>query len=478
MNKRILKKELLKLLSDDLVAINSINSLECFLDNVTTKLQDSGPGDIVFYKVKDEEKERELFKKRLQSGAPGLVILNYGAQSFIKNENCVFIDSDFFLNIQKKILDFFYPDEKKMKLIGVTGTNGKTTTVNLAMQISSFLNHAAISVGTIGVLDKTGVLQDDLEATTPSYICLRKLIYKYQNKYEACFLEISSHALAQNRLHDLRLDGAGWTSFSQDHLDYHKDMDRYFSAKLLIETVFLKENNFLVVPKFETELCSKILKSNPNVRMKIARTLEERKIFTKPLFYHSTYNQSNVEVALQLNANLWGEKKLDNLDLEKIATPKGRFSIIKLKNESMAIVDYAHTPDALANIGRAIKKAFPEHSVTVIFGCGGNRDKQKRPLMGKAVSLFANKIIVTSDNPRDEAAEDIIGDIVLGVEKNYEVFVDRKKAILHAMESMKEKEIILIAGKGHEEYQEIKGTKEPFSDFAEVFRFIEEGQNK
>ena len=137
----------------------------------------------------------------------------------------------------------------------------------------------------------------------------------------------------------------------------------------------------------------------------------------------------------------------------------------------MAIIDYAHTPDALVNIGAAIKNAFPSYSLTVVFGCGGNRDKAKRPMMGNAVSNFANKIIITSDNPRDESPEDIIIDILAGIKNGYEAVVDRQKAIHAALESIGKKEIILIAGKGHEEYQEIKGVKYPFSDFNIVTNF-------
>ena len=137
----------------------------------------------------------------------------------------------------------------------------------------------------------------------------------------------------------------------------------------------------------------------------------------------------------------------------------------------MAIIDYAHTPDALMNIGTAIKNAFPSHSLTVVFGCGGNRDKSKRPMMGKAVSGFANKIIVTSDNPRDEAPEDIIIDILAGINSGFEAVVDRKKAILAALDTISKNEVVLISGKGHEEYQEIQGVKHPFSDFDIVTNF-------
>ena len=465
------KKEIIDLLSPDIAVRNSIENLESEINNITTNLQNAGPTDIAFYKVSRDEKSIENFNKRLGDRKPGLIILNYGAETLIKNENCLFVDETRFLNLQKKLLDIMFPNKKTMKLVGVTGTNGKTTTVNLAMQISSMIGHPAISVGTIGVQDAAGTLVDDLESTTPSYVEFRKLINKFQDQYHVCFVEVSSHALEQARLNDLLLDAAGWTSFSQDHLDYHKTMEEYFSAKLLIEKKYLNDGRYLVVPRLEKDLYQQILNSDPNAKVIIAKTLAEREIIEKPLFYHSAYNQSNVEVALQLNADLWGEDQIVNIDLKKIETPKGRFSVIELGNESMAIVDYAHTPDALINIGAAIKKAFPSHSLTVVFGCGGNRDKTKRPLMGKVVAGFADKIIVTSDNPRDEAPEDIVMDIIGGISSSYEAVIDRKKAILHALETMDSKEVVLIAGKGHEEYQEVKGVKHPFSDFDIVQNF-------
>ena len=343
------------------------------------------------------------------------------------------------------------------------------------MQIASMIGHTAISIGTIGIQDINGPIISDIDSTTPSYVELRKYINQFQDKYEVCFMEVSSHALAQNRLFDLLLDGAAWTSFSQDHLDYHRTMEEYFDAKLLIEKSFLKDHNFLLVPVLESELYNLILKNAPNAKIKLAKTLDQRgfgnKLEEKPLFYHSTYNQSNAELALQLNADLFGESAIENIKLKEIKTPLGRFSIVELDNENMAIVDYAHTPDALINIGNAIKNAFPVHALTVVFGCGGNRDKAKRPMMGKAVSDFADKIIVTSDNPRDESPEDIIIDILAGIKTGYEAVIDRKKAIHAALENIGKKEIILIAGKGHEEYQEIKGVKHPFSDFNIVTNF-------
>ena len=464
------KTEILNILNSSIVSKNSITESSEAITNITTNLQNAKASDVVFYNINSDEKSWASFQKRMQGAKPGLLVLNHGSENY-KGENTIFVDGAKFLQIQKLILDQLFPNKNKLKLVGVTGTNGKTTTVNLAMQISAMLGHPAFSIGTIGIQDSKGPIADDLESTTPSYVELRKLIHKFQDKYDVCFMEVSSHSLVQNRLFDLMLDGAAWTSFSQDHLDYHKTMDEYFEAKLLIERRFLKEGHQLIIPQFEEELYKRVLKVHPNAKVKVAKTLEEMGVKEKPLFYHSPYNQSNVEVALQLNTDLFGADKIQKIDLKNIATPLGRFSLIELEDNNIAIVDYAHTPDALLNIGAAIKKAFPKHSLTVVFGCGGNRDKTKRPLMGKAVMSFADKVVVTSDNPRDEAPEDIIMDIINGLDGSYEAMVDREKAIIHALESMDENEIVLIAGKGHEEYQEIKGVKHPFSDFNIVSNF-------
>jgi UDP-N-acetylmuramoyl-L-alanyl-D-glutamate--2,6-diaminopimelate ligase len=469
------KNKLLSMIAPFVASKNNITESDQVLKNISNNLQGAKPEDVVFYNLNQKnEKAIVDFQSRLTNSNAGIVIVSDGNEK-IKNENCIMVDSINFLTIQKLIADELFPNKKKMKIIGVTGTNGKTTTVNLAMQIATEIGHPAISIGTIGVQDVNGAIIEDIGSTTPSYVELRKLIHQFQDKYEACFIEVSSHALAQNRLFDISLDGAAWTSFSQDHLDYHRTMEEYFEAKLLIEKNYLKQNLFLLIPAQEQNLFLEVSKKLPNSRVKLAKTLTERSfgqtLEERPLFYHSTYNQSNAEIALQLNAELFGEDSIKKIQLKDIKTPPGRFSLIELENESMAIIDYAHTPDALTNIGTAIKNAFPNHRLTVIFGCGGNRDKTKRPIMGKAVSAFADKIIVTSDNPRDESPEDIIIEILAGIKESYEAVVDRKKAINAALEAIGKKEIILIAGKGHEEYQEIKGIKHPFSDFNIVKNF-------
>lgn len=462
------KKELLELIRDFTTSTTKISDLETEITSLTTNMQVSKPTEAVFYRLGPSDRDREAFYQRLTKANPGLIILSSGAEDF-NNDNIVYVPFEKFLEVQKILLDKLFPFHGKMKFVGITGTNGKTTTSNLAMQISTLLGKPAISVGTIGIFDADGEIVQDLDATTPSYVEIRKILHQYQDKYAACFMEISSHALMQNRLNELRLDAVAWTSFSQDHLDYHKTMDEYFKAKTLIATKFSKIDGELIVPHYEKNLISELQKNYSQIKLQISKTLEARGYKTLPLFYRPEYNQSNLELAIELNEKVWGQSV--QLDLNKIRTPKGRFSIVEINDSAFAIVDYAHTPDALTNIGSAVKTAFPNHKITTVFGCGGDRDRTKRPKMGQAVCEFSDKVIVTSDNPRYENPERIIKDILPGVSRDHFVITEREAAIKKAVEEVSKNEIILIAGKGHEEYQEIDGVKYPFSDFDLVNKY-------
>ncbi len=473
------KQELLEHLKPFIVNQKIKESSSFQILNLGSNLQKSKKDELVFYKVRDNQKSIDDFKQRLKNSEAMFVVLNESNLDLINilsSEQLEFvtIKEESFLAVQKILSDIVYPNKKKLKIVGVTGTNGKTTTVNLAMRISESLGHPAFSVGTIGVFDSKKCIWTDLESTTPSYLELRKLIHGLQDKYQVMFIEVSSHALSQDRFFDVMIDVGAWTSFSQDHLDYHQTMEEYFKAKALMATKKVTAGSVVFIPANEIELQKMIAKLSDREKYKIAKTFKERNITSYPLFYYSEYNQSNMELALELNEYLW--KEVGKLNLEDIETPKGRFSIVELWDNSIAIIDYAHTPDALINIGEAIKKAFPNHKITVIFGCGGNRDKTKRPLMGKAVKSFADKIMVTSDNPRDENPEDIIMDIIPGLGEIYEAMVDRKMAIETCLDDAFDNEVILIAGKGHEEYQEIKGVKHPFSDFEVVKNYLESGE--
>lgn len=439
-----------------------------FFSKITTNLQKAGRGEIVFYRIQNTDSAYDVFMDRLGENTQSLLVVNSVSEKLIQRGNFICISFDKFHEAQRRIADDFYPRDNSIKIAGITGTNGKTTTVNVAMQIAKILGKRTIAIGTIGITDASGEVLEDLGATTPSYVELRRILHRYSGKVDGIFLEVSSHALDQKRLGDIRLSAAAWTSFSQDHLDYHKTMDAYFSAKSEIIRSSIMDGAHCFVPASEKELVDK-LKNYHTVR--VAPTLDQSDL---PLFFHPKYNKANLELALELNRELWGGEI--NIDLSNISTPKGRFSIIKV-DHILAVIDYAHTPDALSNVCQAVKDSFSDYQLVVVFGCGGDRDKSKRAKMGAAVDEYTDRIFVTSDNPRSEEPEAIIDDIVLGIQGPFERHVDRREAILKAMDSCDQKSLVLIAGKGHEEYQEISGIKNYFSDFEIVEEWRESRLN-
>jgi UDP-N-acetylmuramoyl-L-alanyl-D-glutamate--2,6-diaminopimelate ligase len=427
-----------------------------YYSQITTNLQKARRGDIVFYRIQKNDSAYKTFIERLGDNTQSLIVVNCICEKLIERGNCICIPFDKFYEAQKRLADEFYPRDNSMKIAGITGTNGKTTTVNVAMQIAEILGKRSIAVGTIGITTASGEAIEDLGATTPSYVELRRILHRYSGKVDGVFLEVSSHALDQKRLGNIELSAAAWTSFSQDHLDYHKTMEAYFAAKSEMVKTSMMEGAHCFVPSSEEELVDK-LKNYHTV--KVATSIDNTDL---PLFFHPAYNKSNLELALELNRELWGGQI--NIDLSKISTPRGRFSVIEFE-DNLAVVDYAHTPDALSNVCSAIKESFPEHTLVVVFGCGGDRDSSKRSQMGSAVAQFADRIFVTSDNPRSENPDAIIDQIVEGIDTSFERYSDRKVAILAALDSCDSKSLVLVAGKGHEEYQEISGIKNPFSDF-------------
>ncbi|MBT3235002.1 MAG: UDP-N-acetylmuramoyl-L-alanyl-D-glutamate--2,6-diaminopimelate ligase [Bdellovibrionales bacterium] len=439
------------------------------ITDVTLHLQQSSSSQVVFYRLTNGERALELLKQRIESSNFGLLIIT-GAWS--QDEECgnvIQVSEDGFLLAQQAVADLFYCNNHKMKLVGVTGTNGKTTVVSLAEQISNNLGHAAICAGTIGMFANAIQVEGNFGNTTPSYIDLRKFIHRYQNSYEVLFFELSSHALVQQRVFDLQLDGAMWTSFSQDHLDYHKTMNAYFDAKLMIATHALKADRSLLLPAAEKELIKRV--KSCFERVQLCRTLEQWGFGEIPLFFRPDYNRSNLELALQINQELWGQ--VAPFDLERLKTPDGRFSTMKV-GDALVVIDYAHTPEALERVLAAIREGFPERPLSVLFGCGGDRDRTKRPLMGEVAIRLADRVYITSDNPRSEDPQSIIDEIICQIDSQRDsvfVEVDRTNSIIDALGRLRPQELLLIAGKGHEQYQEIAGEKFQFSDFEVVKKF-------
>jgi UDP-N-acetylmuramoyl-L-alanyl-D-glutamate--2,6-diaminopimelate ligase len=445
-------------LSGDTTALNTIKSLDWRIENST-------PNTAIAYQLNDDEAAFVKLHERLKKFKPGVLILSRkplcetGVPTLvIKHEvwsKCLF-----------ELCKLFYPHSSNLKILAITGTNGKTTTADLVLQLAEQSGLKGFSIGTLGVRQK-GQTLEEFGLTTPGQIQLHQLLHKYGTNADFVVMEASSHALRQERVYGLDFVGAAWTSFSQDHLDYHHSMEEYFAAKCLIVRSLVADG-LLFVPEGQLELRKK-LQHIP--QLAICKNLSDSEKNKLPLFFRTRFNEENLVCAISLVVTLGVERS--NFKLDQLNPPPGRF-YIREWNKKTAVVDFAHTPDALENIMKAIRDTFPTHDLIVLFGCGGDRDRNKRPLMGKAVEKWANKIIVTSDNPRTEDPTQIMQDIMTGISDKSKVVqqLERPIAVRQALESLKSGEVLLLAGKGHEDYI-LKGTiKVPYSDIDELDRFV------
>ena len=389
---------------------------------------------------------------------------------------------------------FFGNPSKKLKIIGVTGTNGKTTTATLLYKIATDLGY---KTGLIGTVDNI-IVKERKEAlhTTPSPINLNKLLKEMIEKdCEYVFMEVSSHALDQNRVAGINFTGGIFTNLTHDHLDYHKDLENYFKAKkkffeMLPQNAFALSNmddeygnailDSIKAEKFfysfgeETEFVDfygKILKLDFEG---LELDFNGEKINSKLLGKFNAYNLLAV----------WSASKLLNFNMEKVKNilknvepPRGRFEHFVSEEGIMVIVDYAHSPDALEKVFLTVKEIKSENGrIISVFGCGGDRDPFKRSKMGKIGAGLSDIAIFTSDNPRNEDPNKIINnmkdDLTHEETKKIITISDRRLAIEKAVELAKKGDIILCAGKGHEEYQEIKGMKSHFNDIEEFKKIL------
>ena len=439
-------KEILNKYSTELPEINfsELNALE-------SNLQEASSRDVAFYNI--VEGREEAFLKRLKESKHGLLIVNRKIEGVDSKTCCIPLES--FLDCQKELADELYGEEIP-KVIGITGTNGKTSTAWFVSNLLKEEGLKSLLVGTLGIYKVPGGIEKDLSMTTPSYIQFRNLARDYKDDVDFFVLEVSSHALHQKRLYGIELEVAGWTSFSQDHLDYHKTMEEYFKAKELISDLLKDDGKLFVSPK-EEELNSKIKSPKKTKAMSFESFTPEK----TSLFWECSFNKKNLEVAYSMAKEIVGDLK--SFDLEKIPNPPGRFQIVN-KGDIDFIVDYAHTPDALEKLLESVKKSFSDKKLITVFGCGGDRDRIKRPLMSQAAAQYSDHLILTSDNPRTEDPLQIIGDMKEGLKVEFDEEVDRKKAIELSYKISKPGDIIIIAGKGHETYQEINGVKHPFND--------------
>jgi UDP-N-acetylmuramoyl-L-alanyl-D-glutamate--2,6-diaminopimelate ligase len=434
-------------------------SVSSRIKDLQWKAQESTYDSLLFYRIGKNEQAQKDFSERMKKTNFAWLVTNQSHPEMPKN-SCVIPDSQW-NPILKQLLDVLFP-MPDLKLLALTGTNGKSTTTDLVLQLGELAGYKGISIGTLGVRENHRTLLD-FGLTSPGYIDLRKFLFRFGPGKDFCVLEASSHALEQDRLYDLSFASAGWLSFTQDHLDYHKTMEAYFEAKAIIFKKLLPSAH-LFVPEEQSSLYQRLIQVSSQTKQAPAIS------GVLPLFFSTRFNRNNLEVAMAMVEDVFGVRIPNRF--EELNPPDGRF-FIRPYGSNFIVVDFAHTPDALENICSGIRSAFPEHKLKVLFGCGGDRDRGKRPLMAQIVEKWAHEIIVTSDNPRTENPEQIIDDIVKGLKaQNFKRITNRPEAVKEAFHQLKEKEILLLAGKGHEDYILINGVKHPYSDIQEVENFL------
>lgn len=379
--------------------------------------------------------------------------------------------------------NYFDNPSEKLKLIGVTGTNGKTTSVTLMYDLFRLLGHKVGLLST--VVNKIHTEKVESTHTTPNALELNRLLARMVEKgCKYCFMEVSSHAVDQQRIAGVKFAGGVFTNITRDHLDYHKTFDNYIAAKkgffdILPDDAFALVNSDQVHSEamvHDTKATVKTygIKSIADYKAKIIENrfdglhieINQKELYTRLI---GDFNAYNLLVAYGVGV-LLGEDELDVLTtLSNLNPPEGRFQHVSSLTGLIAIVDYAHTPDALENVLNTIKNIRTGNEMVItVVGCGGDRDKGKRPLMAEIACKLSDQVIFTSDNPRSEDPEAIIEDMQAGVPpahyKKTLSITNRKEAIKTACNMGRQGDILLIAGKGHEKYQEIKGEVFPFDD--------------
>jgi UDP-N-acetylmuramoyl-L-alanyl-D-glutamate--2,6-diaminopimelate ligase len=379
--------------------------------------------------------------------------------------------------------NFYGHPSRKLKLVGVTGTNGKTSIVTLSHRLFSEFGFKVGLLSTVRNL--IGQKEYPATHTTPDSLTIQRMMKEMVDAgCEYAFMEVSSHSIDQKRIAALDFDGAVFTNITHDHLDYHKTFDAYIRAKKqffdgLSANAFALVNNddkhaSVMVQNAAARVKTFGLRSMADFKVKIIEshfdgmliTIDNTELWCRLI---GNFNASNL-LAVYAIAILLGREKSEVLKIiSTLQTVEGRFEYVRSANGITAIIDYAHTPDALMNVIQTINQIRNEScKLITVVGAGGDRDKTKRPIMGSIAAESSTRVILTSDNPRSEDPQVILDEMYAGVgpdkRKNVLVQVDRREAIRTAVMMAEPEDVILIAGKGHENYQEIKGVKSHFSD--------------
>ena len=451
--------------------------------NLSFDSRNCKPKDIFFSIKGTNSNGNKFIKNAIKNGARTIISdLNYQG---LKN-GILYINSS---NVRKTLSyagSKIYIKKPK-NLVGITGTNGKSSVANFYYQILSQNKKLSASIGTLGI--KSKFYKKNFEITTLDPITLHRNLQIIKNKkINNVIMEASSHGLKQSRLDHLRFNCSIFTNFSRDHLDYHKNYKDYLNSKLKLFKNLTKKNATVI---FDNDLStSKILKKICNVKKFKITTIGKKNsdlninrisYFKDLQVVEFDYKKKKYSINLQLVGKLQVKNilmaclaaecsgvKFSKIisNIHKIKPVEGRMEQIKrIKNGSKVILDFAHTPDALKSSLENLKEQYPLNNLNIVFGCGGNRDKAKRPLMGKIADKYCEKVYLTDDNPRDEIPKKIRSQIKSKISRKKLIEIpSRKNAILKAINNLTSGNILLVAGKGHETYQQYGSTKKSFSD--------------
>lgn len=473
---------------DTIVQIPQHPALELEVQGIQTNSNQCDKGDLFIGIPGTRVDGGEFWQSAMAKGAiAALITPSSAAKCPPKPDSCVILTPDPIAACAAVAGAFFNYPAQQLKLIGVTGTNGKTTTTHL---IEFFLTNAQLPTALLGTLYTRwpGFAQTALHTTPFALQLQEQLAAAFKAGSEFAVMEVSSHALAQRRVLGCPFEVGIFTNLTQDHLDYHQNMEDYFAAKAqLFSPEYLKTRAIIN----QDDPYGKRLLKNLSRDQVWSYSINDSKadLWTSNLIYSPTGVKGILHSptgAAPFSSPLVGQFNLANLlaavgtvlhfglDLEAVLTNLPNFSgvpgrmervQISPKQDINVIVDYAHTPDSLDNLLRA-SRPFISGNMICVFGCGGDRDRTKRPLMGKIAAELADVVVVTSDNPRTEDPEKILEDIVAGIPTNYQPIVigDRATAIETAIRSAKPGDGVLIAGKGHEDYQILGTEKIHFDD--------------
>ncbi|MEN8191942.1 MAG: UDP-N-acetylmuramoyl-L-alanyl-D-glutamate--2,6-diaminopimelate ligase [Bacteroidota bacterium] len=451
----------------------------------------------IFVAVKGYKTDgRKFIPDAISNGAQAIVLDDDGETPegmFSENNAVKIVVSNSRKTFAELSCSLYENPSKKIKLIGITGSNGKTTT---AFYIKNLLETAGYKTGLIGTIaNYVGNEKIDSTLTTPEANKINQYLKEMvDSNFTHCVMEVSSHSLALDRVHGLDFDYAVFTNITSDHLDFHADFNNYFEAKKILFDSLKPEGKIVInsddkhsetlVKDNECELFSYGIDKTPsykitNVKYDLDGTsfdlnYQNRKnhFETKLVGKFNAYNAS-AAAAIGILENLENETVIEGIK----STPQvpGRFEVIS-NGLKKVIVDYSHTADSLAKALESLQHIVNgNRPIYTVFGCGGDRDRFKRPIMGRIAAELSDNIIVTSDNPRSEDPIKIIEEIMSGIENKIAMIIpDREEAIKKAICDSEDNAVILIAGKGHEEYQLIDGVKKHFSDKETAIKYLEE----